>query len=93
MTKDDMLTAISKLQAMAIAVSKDRDEAYGTYWQAADLGWALMQATGIAAVTREEFEAKQEELFEVGWAMLKKNVTIDKHMRKYLADYWPEVIE
>lgn len=94
MTKDEMLDAISKLQATALMVSDEMDDAYGMYWQAADLGWALMQATGIAAVTREEFEKKQEEMFHIGWKMTKKpGITIDRWMGKYLADYWPEVLE
>lgn len=94
MTKDEMLDAISKLQATALMVAQDKDDAYGMYWQTADLGWALMQATGIAAVTREEFEQKQEELFDIGWRMVRQpGVTKDKWMTKYLADYWPEVLE
>ena len=88
MTNSEMLDAISKLQAMGLAMGRDRDDAYGMYWQAADLGWALMQATGIAAVTREQFEEKQERLFEMGWDMLRRN---DK--QKPVADEWPEVLE
>ena len=42
------------------------------FWLVAEMGWELMCARGINTVNYEEFQSKQESLFEMAWAMVNK---------------------
>lgn len=86
MTNKEMLDALSRLQSVPITVCKDRYEAEELYWQVAELGWALMEATDIAAVSKREFMDKQAEMFERAWEMVHKG-------EKVLVEDWPDMLE
>lgn len=42
------------------------------FFLVAEMGWELMCARGINTVNYEEFQGKQESLFEMAWAMVNK---------------------
>lgn len=72
MTNQQMLDAIAQLQTTALRSAQNRQHARNMFWLVAEMGWELMCARGINTVNYEEFQSKQESLFEMAWAMVNK---------------------
>lgn len=86
MTNSKMLDAIAQLQTTALRSAQDKQHAHNMFWLVAEMGWELMCARGINNVSYEEFQQKQEALFEMGWAMVNNHdltkATEDPWMKK-----------
>jgi hypothetical protein len=94
--KEELLSCIAKLQIAPFQHCREKEEARALFWIIAEMAWDVLITADMMVASREEFERKQEKMFEYGWGL--KHGTHDDRTRDQILEHWveedwPEVID
>jgi hypothetical protein len=94
--KEKLTASIAQLQLAPFQCCRDKEEARALFWIIAEMAWDVLVTADMMTVSREEFESKQEKMFEYGWGLKHGNRddrTRDQILERWVEEDWPEVID
>lgn len=94
--KEELLGCIAQLQIAPFQYCSHKEEARALFWIIAEMAWDVLVTADLMQVTREQFEAKQEKMFEYGWGLkhgARDGRTRDQVLEHWAEEEWPEVID